>query len=343
MNTKILSAFLLMASLSGCLVVSDGSGGGDTHSPPAQPGNVMFTWSFAGATCSDLPGIKSVQVQIPGETLQNAGVYPCSANGYPGIELHDFAPGSYSFNLTALGWDNEALYAGSGTFIVNGDVRVTVDLTPVGGPNSYAYLTWRFPPNSASSNPTCEQAGVAYVYVSIDGGAWESFNCADGFALPGVVTPYLEAGVHNISIVAANASDYDYYRYDGKLQTFAGDPISAEYHLNWAVGGAAISWNLTNGSVAQSCAQAGVSYVYINFQDAQGNMVYSDPGDRQPCTSAPVLYQYLQPGTYRVYIQAAGSYGSSYLSNAQYPPMVTVVAGRFVDGSTSTNVQLFRQ
>ncbi len=76
--------------------------------------------------------------------------------------------------------------------------------------------------------------------VNIDGAGWERFDCVDGFSMPGITTPYLSAGIHDISIVAVNAENYPYYRFDGKLQTFAGKSVAAEYSLGWAVGGVAI-------------------------------------------------------------------------------------------------------
>lgn len=340
MNAKILGAFLLASLVSGCIVVKeDGSGGGAPPPPPAQPGDVTFTWSFSGGTCADVPYVKGIHVEIPGETLQNDGVYPCLANGYPGIVLHDFAPGTYTFTLDALDYSNQIVFQGSGTFTINGDARATVDLTPVGGPTSYAYLTWRFPANQASATPDCSQAGVSFVDVSLDDGAYVRFNCIDGFAQPGVTTPYLEPGQHKISLRAVNADGYPYYQYDGWLQTFAGNPVGADYQLTWAVGGAGIRWELTNGSVAQTCQQAGVTDVYVNFQNAQNEFLYPGAGDKQSCAAAPVFYDFLLPGTYRVFVQATGS-GGTYLSNAQNPPMVTVQAGEFPDASIP--VQMFR-
>ncbi len=343
MNAKIFGAFLLASVLSGCIVsTNDGDGGGHQHPTPpphAQPGDVTFTWSFSGATCSDVPYVKSVHVEIPGEDLQNGGIFPCLANGYPGIVLHDFAPGTYSFRLDALDYSNRIVFEGAGTFTINGDSRVTIDLTPVGGPTSYAYLTWRFPANQASGNPNCAQAGVSFVDVSIDGAAFVRFNCEDGFLQPGVLTPYLEPGTHSIRFMAVNADGYPYYRFDGSLQTFAGNPVGAEYHLGWAVGGAGVRWELTNGSVAQTCQQAGVTDVWINFQDANGQFVYAGAGDKQSCLAAPVFYDFLLPGTYRVFVQGTGP-GGTYASNAQNPPMVTVQAGEFPDASLA--VQTFK-
>ncbi len=343
MNVRTLIAFLGVVAGSGCIVHNhDHGGGGGGVAPPARPGDVTFSWSFAGLSCNDVPQVKSVWIDIPGERLQNGGVYPCLANGYPGIVLHDFLPGTYTFTIEGLGYGNERLYVGAGSFRVDGNVRVAIDLTPVGGPSSYAYLTWRFPPNSQSGDPSCDQAGVAWVDVSIDGSDFQRYDCRAGQSNPGVQTPFLKAGTHRIYIEAVTSSGYPLYRYDGSLQTFAGQPVSAEYRLNWGVGGTAVKWQLTNGSVGQTCSQASVQTMSINFMDERGQLVYGSQGDIQACDSAPIVYNYLQPGTYKVFIKGTGPNGVVYLSNASNPPVVVVRAGEFVSAQQAITVQLFR-
>ncbi len=339
MNIKTLIAFLATLQLTGCIFVS--GGGGSPPPPPPKPGDITFTWSFAGLSCNDVPQVKSVVIDIAGQQLQNNGVYPCLANNYPGIVLHDFAGGTYSFTLEAVGYGNERLYSGSGTVTVNGDVRATIDLTPVGGPNSFAYLSWYFPPNSGASNPTCEQAGVTSVDVSIDGAAYLRYSCAAGFNPPGVQSPFLASGNHTIDLVAVSASNYPMYRFTSGLQTTAGAPVAADYGLHWAVGGTAIKWQLTNGTNGYSCSQAGVQTMSINFQDSAGNMVYGTSGDSQLCDAAPIVYSFLKPGTYRVFIRGTGP-GGTYLSNAQTPPTVTVNAAEFPTAQQASTVQLFK-
>lgn len=340
MNARALIPFLALLNLAGCVIYS-GGGGSTPPPPPPAPGNVTFTWSFAGQSCQELPQIRSVWIRVPGERLQNEGVYPCLANNYPGIVLGNFHPGTYSFTLEALGYANEKVYSGAGSFTVNGDVRVTVDLTPSGGPNSYAYLTWRFPANASHSDPSCEQAGVAFVDVQIDGGKVERYPCAEGFSQPGVPTPFLEAGTHSITLWGLDSTGYVYYRFDGALQTFAGSPVAQDYRLGWAVGGTALQWALSDGSVVRSCAQAGVTQMSVNFMDSGGNLVYGPGGDLQQCDSAPVVYNFLQPGSYKVFLKGTGP-GGSYLSNATNPPMVTVQAGVFASASQAITVQLLK-
>lgn len=339
MNSRPLMAFLAVLSLSGCIVYER------TPAPVPAPvaGDVTFTWSFAGQACSDVPQVKSVIVSIPGETLMNGGIYPCTANNYPGIVLHNFRPGNYTFTLQAVGYGDEQLFTGSGSFSVNGATRVTVDLTPVGGPNSYAYLTWRFPANAVSSAPTCTQAGVSTVDVAIDGVLVPNpFKCTDGFSQPGVSTPFIAAGTHSIDLQALSAGGYLMYRYTGTLQTFAGAPVSADYLFAWAVGGASVKWQFTDGSVGVSCSSGGISTVWVNFKDSAGKLLYGVDGDPQACNAAPVPYNFLPPGTYQVIVAASGYGGSVYRSNTTTPPLVTVTAGVFSSSVPVTNVQLFR-
>src|SRR5260370_20881003 len=154
MNTKTLALFLLVTSLSGC-----GNG--------SYSGNVQFTWTLGGLTCSNVPQVTSIAINIPGEILQNNGVFPCLTNNYPGIVLHDFLPGTYRFTIQGLDANGTALYSADGGFTVNGDVVVRVDLTPTAAAILPAYLTRSCPPNSRSSHPTCLPARCDADHVAI--------------------------------------------------------------------------------------------------------------------------------------------------------------------------------
>ncbi|ATB29616.1 hypothetical protein [Melittangium boletus] len=115
----LLSALLSSSLMSGCV-----------YSDASDPGDVTFSWSFAGANCAQERRIEQVLVTIPGEALENRGYYPCSINGYDGITLHDFAPGTYDFSLDAIDYDGYYSYRAVGTFTVDGNIVVNVDLTP---------------------------------------------------------------------------------------------------------------------------------------------------------------------------------------------------------------------
>lgn len=212
---------LVLLQATGCII-----GHGHEY---AHDGDVYFTWSFQGANCRQA-GIQSVQIDIPGERLENDGLYACLEGGYPGIVLHSFAPGTYDYTVYGYGYGGELLYASSSSFTIDGDVSVDIDLQ-VSAPYSYAYLIWRFPPFGGASSPTCSQAGVARVFVSIDGGSSDEYSCEEGFSDSGAPTRLLEAGNHSLNILATDAADHPLYRFDGTLTTFAGQPSVQQFTL----------------------------------------------------------------------------------------------------------------
>ena len=349
MNIKLFAAFLcLTAASTGCIVVDrDGGGGGGTGpccettptpTPPPTPqrsGNVTFLWTFGSigaGRCADVPDVKKIRITIPGETLYNAGIYACNTAGTDGIVLENFVSGSYSYTLEALDYTDKLLYKASGSFKVNGDVRVNVNLAPgsSGGSSSYAYVSWAFEANTSSSNPNCTQAGATHVDVRIDGkGDWTRFACEDGFGARQITSPYLTPGSHSLEFVGVKVSgttETPYYYRKGTLETSAGAPVSVSYTLN-AVGGLSLRWELINGSLSKTCAEAGVSSVNINLLDSSGAWVYGTAGDVQPCTGAPILYRFLKAGGYKVYIRGINASGQVLYSNENNnPPTLTVKA-----------------
>ena len=132
MNSRLLTAVLVVAALAqGCIVHNNNSNNNVPPTHVLQPGDVTVSWSFSGQTCAQA-GVQTVHVTIPGETLENDGMYPCLVAGYPGIVLHNFAGGSYSFTVEGVGYDNVVHFEGSGSFVVDGSVRPNIDLTPLG-------------------------------------------------------------------------------------------------------------------------------------------------------------------------------------------------------------------
>lgn len=338
MKARVLTALVAALSLGGCIIYENpGHGGGGYTNPPASalPGDLTLSWSFGGRSCAQIPEVRSVVVSIPGEGLENGGVYSCRSGGFDGIRLADFAPGFYSFSVRALGYASEELFSASGSFRIDGSVSVGVDLLPVFGPNSYAYVFWSLP-----GGQSCSQAGIETVVMSIDGGAFESHRCEDGMYQPGVRTPMLSAGRHSIEIWALDDWGYDWFFAQSELETWVAAPIAAEYSLRWSVGGVALSWQLTDGAFGESCYGAGIDTVYIDLEDMDGNLVFSGSSDMLPCDSGPALYV-LAPGVYRVFISATGPWGALYESNTRNPPVVTVTAGVFPGELEARTVQLY--
>ncbi|MFN0061960.1 MAG: hypothetical protein ACKVPX_05535 [Myxococcaceae bacterium] len=339
---RSLAATVALMMSSGCLWLDDGGGYG--YDSLRAPGDVTFTWSFVNGYCEDRPEVRDVRVVIPGQVLENNGVFPCNVNGYPGIRLYDFDGGGYSYTVEAHGWNGALLYSANGGFVVDGSVSVNVDLMPFGVAPSYAYLYWSFPPNAASSNPSCAQAGITFVDVTIDGDTLR-YTCEAGQVAEGALTDYLNPGLHNIDLVAVDLDGYPYYAAQSTLTTLRNQPVSADYALDWAVGGAAVRAQLYLGSRPVSCASAGYPTLAVNFADAQGNLLYGPSGDlgadgQGYACGDSVVYWFLPPGTYRVVMDAVGPSGA-YVS-AGNAPFVTVVAGVFRDASQAVTVPLYR-
>ncbi len=209
---------------SGCIIV-----------PGAQRGDITVDWTFAGQTCAAV-GVQSVRLTLPGETLENGGVFPCGT--VLPVTLHDFRNGSYPFTAEGLDGSGYVLFRKAGTFVVNGDVFQTIT-------------------------------------------------------------------------------------------------------LDWAVGGAEVGWTLSANGVNVSCAQAGVSTVYVNFRAADGTWVYGETGDAQACNAITVGYDYLQPGTYAVYVAGRDTFNRIYEpANTVNLPIVTVSPGNFTPAPLSLSLIL---
>ncbi|RKH58906.1 hypothetical protein [Corallococcus aberystwythensis] len=314
MNARTLAAFLCLSSgLTGCIVESN-------H--PRYPGDVRMSWSFDGATCNQMRDIQGVDIYIGGEILENDGQYPCTANGFDGIILHDFAPGTYSFDAEAVDYDGVAVYSYHGSFTVDGNVSVPINF-PTGrtGATSYAYVNWLFPTEAGTGYPTCGQAGVSFVDARVDDGAWARFNCNEGSQGRNVETPELAPGQHYLEIVAIDSLERPLYYYGGGFTSQAGIPASITANT-WIIGGAAVGWQLYEGSTPLSCAQAGVSEVGLNFQDIHtGEWVYGDAGQWFACNEAPAIFEFLRPGEYFVSFRASGTGGRSYASASNLAPI----------------------
>lgn len=204
-----------------------------------------------------------------------------------------------------------------------------------------AFLRWTFPANTSSSNPSCAEASVANVQVTI-GGVTETFNCAVGQQLPGAQTRPLTAGTHDLTAAGLSANGYSLYKATAQVQTFT---TSATYNLpfQWDVGGVVIGWSISSGTTAQSCSSANLTDMRINFQDSSGNLVFGTAGDVQSCVAAPITYSFLKPGTYNVLIEAISGSGAIYRSNTVTPPTITVQAGVFPDSSSRVTIPIVQQ
>jgi hypothetical protein len=214
---------------------------------------------------------------------------------------------------------------------VNGNVLVSADLTPNGKP--YAYISWSFPANSASGNPSCLQANVNLVKVSIDNGPWENLDCTTGMINGGVASPDLDPGNHTISLIAYGRDKYNrdgmpLYSTQGTMTLPRSGAISVSYRF-FEVGGMSLKWQLWDGYVNKykTCAEAGLTGVRINLIDVATNTpVYGTAGDPYSCTAAPVVYNFLKPGQYKVYIRGMVDQTISYTNEYDTTPTIVTVA-----------------
>ena len=335
MNSKLLLAFLCIASLStGCIIH-------DNDPPPGRSGDVTFLWMFDGLRCDEARDIRGVNITIPGESLLNGGRYGCSTNNVDGITLHDFVPGTYSYRLEAVDYRNVVIFEASGTFVINGDATVSVDLAPVGGGNqtSYAFLTWTLP-----GNQTCAQAGVATVDITLENEPTVNFPCTDGQQIPGLKTPYLVPGRYFIDIVAKDSAGRPLYYGSDEIVTQAFSARSFEFAL--VSGGASIAWRFSDGSVTFDCAQldpSGNQLVGLNFQNVNtGEWVYGNEGDFHRCSTKPIVYSFLRPGFYKVSLYARTSNGVEYRSNPAIPSL-EIRPGVYPGPAQALEVVLYRQ
>lgn len=343
MNARILGLLAVLSVASGCVVHHH------DNNYYANPGDVTLTWTFGGHTCQQTPDVASVTVDIPGQVLQ-PNTFACLTNGYPGITLTNFAPGSYQFTVTAYDSQGTPLYTQSGTFAVDGNVTVPADLQPTGNANSYAYVSWAFaaPSRNPQSAPTCGNSSggdIPAVRLNIDGTV-SYYNCTDGLGAAAVQTGYLASGQHSIEIAAVlpgatPASDYVFAVASSTLNTIAGSPNAQSFTMSWVVGGTAVSWRFNNG--APDCTSAGVSYIRVNFYDqATGTYLYPD-GDTFGCSNGSnvALYNALVPGQFQVTVDALSSSGSVVYANASPLPVATIQAGAFASVSDAIPTTLY--
>ncbi|MBL8957369.1 MAG: hypothetical protein JNK82_41735 [Myxococcaceae bacterium] len=329
-------ALVAMLPLSGCVIVS------------RSPGTITFLWSFEGASCFQMAQVANVQVEIAGQVLENGGLYPCSQNGTDGILLGSFDTrfrgGIYSYTVRGLDNQGRTLYQSSGSLTVDGNVTVNVNLRSTGPADTFAYLLWTFPPKGAIQTPTCADVGVTTVRLYIDGSNVPvDYPCAQGQSQPGPRTPNLSVGDHTVYVSAVDSVGYEYYGLSSTLP-IRSSPVSSQYDLNWTVGGAAVRWTVMTfgGATSTTCGAEGITSVFVNFRDSQGNLLYPNSGDEQPCTFMGQLYDALPPGNYQVFLVARGTGNSLYESSRTNPPTVSVTAGVFRNINDGPNISLTR-
>lgn len=308
-------ALTALAASTGCVIQT---------TPPANPGNITFTWTFSGRQCFEVPEVVQISVQIPGQTLQNNGIYGCLNANTAGIKLLDFRPGKYSYTISGQNAAGTVIYRETGSLIVDGDVTVAVNLVPTSAATGSVYVTWTLP---AGTPVTCQY--ISGVDISIDNGAPTAVGCAEGGTTPGVLLQGLSVGTHNIDISARDSAGLYYYRALNSFTVFAGGASTQQFSLAWIVGSVPVKWTFSNGTTQLNCAQAGVSQVGITLRNAEGDTTFTAPCLNNGIQGYQVPYVYY--GEYQIFLAATGTGGVPYYSSNTSPPTFTVVAGAFPD------------
>jgi len=316
-HSRFLTSFLVATALmsaSGCICVTGPSTG--------SSGDIAFTWTFSGRQCFEVPEVTQVNIQMPGQTLQNNGNYGCLNANTAGIKLQNFAAGTYNYTISGLNSQGTVIYQATGKVTVNGDVSAPVDLLPTSNATGSVYVTWTLP---AGTPVTCQY--IAAVDIAVDNGTPQSVSCAAGGTTPGVLLQNLTVGRHNIDISARDSNGLFYYRAINSFDVFAGGATTQQFSLAWIVGSAPVKWTFSNGVTQVTCAQAGITQVGITFRNAQGDTTVT-----ANCLNGGVQgYQvpYVYYGDYQVLLAASGTGGVAYYSNSTSPPTISVVAGQF--------------
>lgn len=304
--STLLTAAVLVAS-SGCII---------TPAPSVSSGDITFTWRFGGRQCFEVPEVSQVTVQIPGQTLQNNGVYGCLNAGTAGIKLLAFRAGTYTYTISGQNSAGTVIYQTTGRVTVNGNVSEAVDLQPTTSATGSVYVTWTLP---AGTPVTCQY--LAAVDIAVDNGAPQAVSCAAGGTTPGVLLQNLSVGRHTIDLSARDSTNLYYYRAINSFDVFAGGASTQQFSLGWIVGSAPVKWTFSNGVTQLNCAQAGISEVGITLRNAQGDTAFT-----APCLNGGVQgYQvpYVYYGTYEVLLAASGTGGVAYYSTGSNQIVVT--------------------
>lgn len=317
-----------------------GSGGGTTQ----QRGNITLLWTFNGQACALVPQVANVRVTIPGQTLQNGGVFPCTTSGSDGITLLNFAAGSYSVTVEGLDSTARVLFTATRSVQVFGNVSLALDLQPP-GTSGTVRLSWTFPQAArcAQTGDVASGRTVARVRVTLDAQSPQEFPCLDGStadaAPAGVVLPVMP-GPHTLQLRALDSTGFEFYAASSSF-TATTTALTLPVSLQWTVGSLPVRWAFLNQGATITCAQAQVTSVFVNFRERQTQrFVYVDgtgsptAGVSVPCTSANsiqgTLFPFFTAATYDVFLQAPITGNAyTYRTSQTTPPALQVSAGVF--------------
>jgi hypothetical protein len=298
---------------------------------------VNFFWSFAGQTCAQA-GVSNVSVTAPGTP---GGTFRCNQAGTDGAVVPGFPAGTFPVTLEGRDGANQVRFRGTSQVqVVSQDISAQVRLEPVStGPGDLT-VRWSFPPLAGAPAPTCSQATITTVSVSVNGGTPQSVTCSVGEPAGMGVTLPNQSGTVRLDLAAADATGFVFFRKQESVAIAGATRVTVA--LDWDVGSLPVRWELRENGQPRTCAQVGVSTVVLNLRTSTGTFLYPGAGADVPCNDATTgqatVFPYLPRGTFDVFFQAVGTGGKLFKTDQASPPRVTVRAGQFppLDATTPT-------
>jgi hypothetical protein len=212
---KIMAVVVSAIALTGCVIIHD----------EERPGDISFTWDFAGRGCSEVRGeVENIYLLLDGPTgiREVANYYPCNSGGYDGIKLSDFEPGEYHYTIDARDGDY-TVYTASGTIYVDGDVSKSVSLRYAGNPLWNLTFEWRL--FNGDVEQDCETAQMDTVELSLFGPSERHvrFACGEHKA-----TVYdLEPGEYEYDLTIGNS--HEGHTIKGKVSLYSDSLVTADF------------------------------------------------------------------------------------------------------------------
>lgn len=321
-----------------------GSAGGTAGGVAGPTHSIIFLWSFSGQTCAQA-AVSNVVVNVPGTAVRSQS-FRCNTSGTDGVVVMGIPAGTYTTTLEGRDATNTLKFRGAARVqVVDQDVSAQVRLEPVmaTGPGELL-VRWSFPALSVSATPTCAQATITKVTVAVNGGTPREVTCSTGEA-SGMGTRFQNlTGTATLDLSAADTNGFVYFRKQQQVPVPAGVSTPVTVALDWDVGSLPVRWAFRDGATTLTCAQAGVTSVFLNLRTttSQPTLLYPNAGAEVPCTDAmtgqATVFPYLPKGTFDVFFQAVGTGGRLYKTDQTTPPRVTVQPGQFpqLDAMTPT-------
>lgn len=321
-----------LGSASGCIIYDN-----DDDVPPPDPyGDIAFDWSFDGINTCDEAGVDEVDVAIfqDGQLVLDHEREPCEGGGLIFTDIHS---GFYEVFVDAYDRNGVVLYSGNFAIRVEGgqtnDAGLVV-LENVNAPEPIPTATyslglfWVFPyPSDTAITFDCALAGVEEVDVDVvplgaDGvGYVDTFPCD----AEGVEISNLPEGRYELQLQGfGRYHDDDILLYDSGVLTVdvaeAGqffDDESGIIEMGDVVlerdADSFSDFDVSWGFVDQTCADAGLAQVTVNFQRF-GHEVPEDT-ITVDCAASGVLRPTFVPGSYDVSVAGIAADETLYLGS----------------------------